>query len=106
MTEVIKYTGAIPVDTDVLRDWSERGVPRVRIEFMASIYDMILCGDVGAWNDWVGWTIGVSLTDLVYGYAKPDPDDDIPEDSVVALMFVEGDIDHDWLRFSLGTNVA
>ena len=101
MSEIVKYSGLVPVETEVLRDWAERGVPRVRIEFLASMYEMILCGDVGTWNDWVDETIGVSLTDLMYGYAKPDPNDDIPEDSVVALMFVEGDINHDWLRFSL-----
>lgn len=85
------HDGAVPVDEDTVRGWQERGVQRVRINFVASLTDMIEARDMEEWNNFVDETVGVSLVDLSYGVAKPDPSDEYGEDSL--LLWVEGDLD-------------
>ncbi len=91
MLSVVRYNGVLPIEEETVKTWLAEGVTRVRIEFVASIDDMIWVRDMDEWNDFVDERVGVSLTDLAYGFAKSDPEDDL--DDQHALLFVEGDLD-------------
>lgn len=93
--QVVHYNGAIPVQKETIQEWVRDGVTRVRIEFFAGINEIIDARDMDEWNEFVDETVGMSLTDLSYGFVRPDgnEEDEVPKFSPNALMFVEGDID-------------
>lgn len=89
------HDGAVPVDEDTVRVWQARGIKRVRINFVADLMDLIEARDMNEWNNFVDEMVGVSLVDLSYGVAKPDPDDKYGEGDL--LLWVEGDLDESLL---------
>lgn len=91
MSTVLQYDGIVPVEQETIDIWIESGVERVRINFAVDIEQLIFCGDMDAWNDTVDEIVGVSLTDLSYGFVRIEPEDDFPE--IATMMFVEGNLD-------------
>jgi hypothetical protein len=94
------HSGEVPVSDDTVRGWLRDGVTRVRVEFTASLSDLIGARGMDEWSEFVDEIIGISLTDLAYGFAQPDRADDLSHD--VALLFVEGDLDVVSFRYALG----
>jgi hypothetical protein len=91
MNTVLQYDGIVPVEQETIDRWIESGVERVRVNFVVDIEQLIFCGDMDAWNDTVDEIVGVSLTDLSYGFVRTAPEDDLPE--IATMMFVEGNLD-------------
>lgn len=91
--KTLNYDGPVPVDDDTVRKWIDSGYEAVRINFVANLYDILNVEGIEEWNEYVDTEVGVSLTDLGYGLAKPDPDDDLGENNM--LLWVEGVIDTD-----------
>lgn len=91
MDTVLSYNGTVPVGHETIMGWVREGVTRVRIEFVAPLGDIIDAHGMDDWNNYVDETVGISLVDLDYGFAKPSADDDLGTDN--ALLYVEGDID-------------
>lgn len=82
----------LPVPEATVREWIDRGVTRVRIQFLMDLDSIIEAQGMEGWNEMVDEVTGVSLTDLSYGFAKPDPDDQLID--TVAVLYVEGDLDY------------
>lgn len=88
------WDGQLPIDDDTVRGWVRDGVTRVRIHFVMDLGSIIDATGMDEFNALVDETVGVSLTDLAYGFAAPARDDGLAEDST--LMWVEGGIDEIW----------
>lgn len=82
----------LPVPEPTVRGWIDQGVTRVRIHFLMDLDSIIEAQGMEDWNEVVDEVTGVSLTDLSYGFAKPDPDD--PLIDTVTVLYVEGDLDY------------
>jgi len=92
MSDVLLYDGMVPIEEETYKEWRDNGVERVRILFAVDIEQLIFCGDMDAWNDTVDEIVGVSLTDLSYGFARTAEEDDLPE--IATMVFVEGDLEN------------
>ena len=96
----LTYDGTIPIDDTTVQDWVRNGVTRVRVQFLMDLPSIIDAAGMDEFNDLVDDTIGLSLVDLAYGFARPSPGDDLPEDT--ALLWVEGDLDPSMLTDESG----
>jgi hypothetical protein len=103
LMNVTYYDGIVPVDEETVAEWWRDGVERVRITFIAHLDDLLGADRMEGWSEAVDEIVGVSLTDLAYGFAQPETGDDLGDKSV--LMYVEGSLDAASLRFALGREV-